>query len=69
MIGALCIAIVFGLLAGGAAWIMGFGGWVVLATYTCIGMVVFLGVLAARLIYAKPGMDRQVRIISNSEEP
>jgi len=69
VIGALCIAIVFGLLAGGAAWIMGFGGWVVLAAYICIGMVVFLGVLAARLLLAKSSVDRQVRIVSNSEKP
>lgn len=68
MLGALCIAIVCGLLAAGTAWLIGFGGWVALMVYAGIGIVVFLGVLAARVMFVKSGVARQVRVASNSEK-
>ncbi len=68
MLGALCIAIFCGLLAGGSLLLSGFGGWIALTTYSGIGIVVLLGLLAAQPFFAKPGPLQQMHVFSGSEK-
>ena len=68
MLGALCIAIFCGLLAGSSVLLAGFGGWIALSTYSGIGIVALLGLLAARPFFAKAGTLQQMHVFSSSEK-